>query len=99
MTETVRGHTERGFSIVTFQDRNGVECTLQKSSLAYEDAIWLGAAEIGLRHFKAGQGWRQVELVETVEENFVANNRMHLNQEQVRALLPFLQRFADTGEI
>lgn len=99
MTEMVRGHTERGFSIVRFLDRNDVECTLQKSSLASEEAIWLGAAEIGLRHFKTGEGWRAVELVETVEENFIANNRMHLTQEQVRALLPFLQKFADTGDL
>ena len=25
-----------------FTDRNGVECSLQKSSIATEDAIWLG---------------------------------------------------------
>lgn len=27
----------------------------------------------------------------------VGNNRMHLNQEQVKELLPYLQRFVDTG--
>jgi Holliday junction resolvase len=40
-----------------------------------------------------------VELVETLEEHYSANNRMHLTQEQVRDLLPFLQKFAETGEL
>lgn len=34
--------TQRGFSIVNFTDLYGAECSLQKSSLATEDAIWLG---------------------------------------------------------
>ena len=34
--------TERGFSLVEFTDRYGVECSLQDSSLATEAAIWLG---------------------------------------------------------
>lgn len=32
----------RGFTRYTFEDRYGSECSLQKSSLATEDAIWLG---------------------------------------------------------
>jgi hypothetical protein len=63
--------TERGFDIIEFLDRYGVECSLQKSSLATEDCIWLGVNE----------------------------SRMHLTQGQVKALLPYLQRFVDTGEI
>jgi hypothetical protein len=34
--------TERGFALGTFQDRYGAACSIQKSSLATEDAIWLG---------------------------------------------------------
>jgi hypothetical protein len=34
--------TQRGFWRVEFTDRYGAECSLQKSSLATEDAIWLG---------------------------------------------------------
>lgn len=38
--------TERGFAIGTFIDRYGDVCSIQKSSLATEDAIWLGIHEV-----------------------------------------------------
>lgn len=91
--------TERGFALVSFSDVNGVQCSLQKSSLATEDAIWLGANEIGLRHFQAGTGWSDVPTPHTVSDHFVANTRMHLTRDQVAALLPALNRFAETGEL
>ena len=34
--------TERGFEYAEFVDRYGQKCSLQKSSLATEDAIWFG---------------------------------------------------------
>jgi len=37
--------TDRGFAIVEFTDRYGNPCSLQGSSLATEDAIWLGDNE------------------------------------------------------
>lgn len=87
--------THRGFDIYEFKDLNRVECSLQKSSLATEDAIWLGANEIGLQEFRAGEGWKEVNL----PNQHVANNRMHLTQEQVAKLLPILTKFVETGEI
>lgn len=33
---------ERGFMSGDFQDLNGILCSIQKSSLATDDAIWLG---------------------------------------------------------
>ena len=68
--------TPRGFRVVRFFDRYDMECSLQESSLATEDAIWLG-----------------------VDTHNDPNNRMHLTQEQVARLLPYLQHFADTGHI
>lgn len=93
--------TERGFAFITFDDFNGVECTLQKSSIATEDCIWFGAREIGLKRFvPLGGGWKDVELENDPHGvTHVANNRMHLSREQVAALLPVLQRFVETGEI
>lgn|SRR5574343_22227 len=92
--------TGRGFALRTFKDANGIECTIQKSSaLRDEGLIWLGASEIGLKHFKAYEGWKDVELVNTIEEHYVANNRMHLTQSQVKELLPVLAHFAETGEL
>lgn len=40
------GRTERGFEIGRFNDEYGEACSIQKSSLAYPDCIWLGAREI-----------------------------------------------------
>lgn len=46
MTRNVQyQNTERGFARVDFDDRYGERCSLQKSSLATEDAIWLGQNE------------------------------------------------------
>jgi hypothetical protein len=38
--------TQRGFAVSDFRDRYGAKCSLQKSSLASEDAIWLGIDEV-----------------------------------------------------
>ena len=92
--EIKKENTSRGFGIIEFKDRYGVECNIQKSSLASENAIWFGAKEIGLREMSLG-GWKSVVL----DYDYIANNRMHLTQDQVKALLPTLQRFADTGEL
>jgi hypothetical protein len=93
--------TERGFDLYNFTDRNGVEFSLQKSSIATEDSIWLGADKIGVKEFTAFQGWKDRSEFDdtTLEHHYVANNRMHLTQDQVKELLPILQRFAETGEI
>jgi hypothetical protein len=37
--------TQRGFPIIEFVDLYGSECSLQKSSLAFVDAIWLGVVK------------------------------------------------------
>ncbi len=99
-------HTDRGFDILHFNDRNGVLCSLQKSSIATEGAIWFGcddanpqimasqAAEHGIETVQAS-GWVSYPIPDEV----LLNTRMHLTQEQVRKLLPYLQHFAETGEI
>lgn len=92
--------TERGFALHEFTDLYGVECRLQKSSLATDDAIWLGAKDIGLKRFVPYQGWSDVELeMDPLGVNHIANTSMHLNREQVAALLPLLQGFVETGDL
>ena len=86
--------TNRGFSFRKFKDANGVECSMQKSSLATKDCIWLGCEEIGLKHFKAGSGGKNVPKPFSYEEHWVANNRMHLTRAQVKKLLPYLQKLS-----
>jgi hypothetical protein len=38
--------TNRGFVIGEFTDRYNKTCSIQKSSLAFEDCIWLGQADL-----------------------------------------------------
>lgn len=35
-------HTKRGFALIEFKDQYGAACSLQKSSLATADCVWLG---------------------------------------------------------
>lgn len=87
--------TERGFSRLDFTDRYGVKCSLQKSSLATEDCIWLGCNDANLRVIVPGKGWTPMPM----PDGYIADTRMHLTQEQVRTLLPYLIAFANTGEV
>ncbi len=95
--------TGRGFARGNFTDRNGVECSLQESSLATERCIWLGCDELDLQMFipNGRPSWRKVNLHAAfpLAESFVANTRMHLSQAQVAELLPALQHFVETGEL
>lgn len=93
--------TERGFDRVDFTDRNETACSLQKSSLAFEDCVWFGCNEIGLKRFTPGIGWTEIPLEQSGLDgvSHIANTRMHLSREQVAELLPFLQRFVETGEL
>jgi hypothetical protein len=109
----VSGHgsvTSRGFRINKFTDRYGKECSLQKSSSAMEDCVWLGinqpdpiilardALRLGRGDLVPGGaavGWVPWPLPNEVQ----VFTRMHLTQDQVRSLLPALQHFVDTGEL
>jgi hypothetical protein len=85
--------TNRGFDFTEFKDRNDNECSLQKSSIATEDCIWLGVSDPKVQ--VCDNGWRDVEL----PEGTLISSRMHLTREQVKELLPYLQKFVETGEL
>lgn len=98
--------THRGFDYIEFTDRYFNKCSLQKSSLAFEDAIWFGvndakpqilASTLGVVNPDTGEvsGW----VPYPVPEDVSMTTRMHLTREQVAELLPILQRFVETGEI
>lgn len=93
--------TQRGFSKIEFRERNGVICSIQKSSIADDDCIWFGANDLGVKEFKSGSGWKdRVDLdVHTMEHHFSGNNRMHLTLDMVEKLLPILEHFVATGEV
>jgi hypothetical protein len=101
---------ERSFETGTFIDRYDQECSIQKSSLATEDCIWLGiddakpqimssnAIRMGLRQRTFDEndnGWVNFEIPKEV----LLHTRMHLTRKQVKELLPLLQKFVETGEL
>jgi hypothetical protein len=90
--------TNRGFEYTKFVDLYGFKCSLQKSSLATEDAIWFGVDDTKPQILrKDGKGWQPIEL--PTDGEVLISGRMHLSQEQVKQLLPYLKNFVDTGEL
>jgi hypothetical protein len=77
-----RQTTNRGFALYEFADGNGEPCSLQESSTAERDCIWLGCDRSPPPHHVTGE-----EL----------SPRMHLTREQVAELIPLLQHFVDDG--
>jgi hypothetical protein len=101
---------KRNFAYAEFEDRYGCKCSIQKSSLAEEDCIWLGlndadpkimstdATRMGLRERtfdERDNGWVKYEIPKEV----LLNTRMHLTQEMAAELIVHLQQFVDTGEL
>lgn len=96
----------RGFPYLEFRDRYQVACSMRKSSLATQDAIWFGvddpapkimaslASKHGVKTDKT-TGWVNYPIPEDVH----LNTSMHLTREDVIKLLPRLILFAKTGEI
>lgn len=78
--------TERGFELIEFIDHNGVECSLQQSSMtdlehdAGATAIWLGCDKNTVPHMGHDM-----------------SPRMHLGRERVVELVTHLQAWLETG--
>lgn len=98
--------TARKFAIGEFTDRYNQKCSIQKSSLATEDCIWLGvddacpkikiddAIKVGMKP-DTDSGWCPYPIPSEV----LLSTRMHLTRTQVKKLLPLLQKFVKTGEL
>lgn len=98
--------TPRGFMKGEFKDLYGSECSIQESSLATDDAIWLGvndakpeimisdARKLGM-DIPGDNGW----MAYPIPEQVCFTTRMHLNKEQVEQLLPLLKKFVKTGSL
>ena len=100
--------TSHGFEIINFTDHYNAACSLQASSLAaYEkpgtSAIWLGcddanpkvlASQAALYGVKTTEttGWVQYPIPDGVS----LTTRMHLNREQVAALIKHLRAWLET---
>jgi len=91
--------TNREFTYTTFKDSYGNKCSLQMSS-SIEPSIWLGCDEIGLKKLdNKGGGWEDIDTSGDETTTYIANTRMHLTREQVKALLPLLTKFAASGDL
>lgn len=95
--------TERGFSFLKFKDSYDENCSIQMSSAASDDYIWLGIdhpkiLEEGYDSEYPGR-CRELTENELKEKHYLVFGRMHLNKQQVKMLLPYLIKFAETGEL
>lgn len=92
--------TNRGFSLIEFKDRYNCRCSIQKSSLATEEAIWFGIDDpdpkiMASKVQPGGTGWVSYVIPDDVS----ITTRMHLTRDQVKELLPILEHFVATGEV
>jgi len=87
-------YTNRGFLIFEGKDLYGGNWHIQKSSLATEDAIWIGLDNAEPK-IMGGTGWVDYPLPEDV---FISTC-VHLNRDQVEEILPLLSHFVETGKL
>lgn len=102
--------TARGFDLIEFKDDNGNNCSLQKSS-SVVGKIWLGIADPFVKEFWYDEipenknlkyRWEDRDindLKQSPNNEILIHSRMHLTREQVKELLPYLQKFVETGDI
>lgn len=88
---------QRGFEKGKFKDSYNNECSIQKSSAAMDDFIWLGIDKPKLTVFENENMGKYIETV--LPKTWMVDSRMHLSREQVAELLPILKKFVDTGEL
>ena len=102
-------HTARGFEIVKFADCYGVQCSLQASSLAEHEkpgtsAVWLGPNDAAPKVMASQARSLGVDTTERtgwvpypIPPEVSLTTRMHLDREQVAALILHLQNWLDNG--
>jgi hypothetical protein len=83
MREVKISKTSRGFAHIAFKDAYGEQCSLQKSSLATDDAIWLGCDAVE-RHHVTGE---------------LMSPRMHLTRADACRLISALEAFVEFGDL
>lgn len=87
--------TQRGFGLIEFDDYNKHKCTIQKSSLATQDCIWLGTDTQDM--LIGPPPW--IPLSQVIESRPVVGTRAHLTRDQARWLAQRLLFFADNGQL
>lgn len=99
--------TNRGFQVRGFKDRYNQKCSIQQSSIATENCIWLGindanpqimvydAIKLGLPTNGETCGW----IPYKVPEEVLMTTKMHLDETQVKNLIETLQHWLNTGSL
>lgn len=95
-----RRKTNRGFTLITFEDIYSNKCSIQKSSLASESALWIGIDRATPKMLASDlrtdlKGWVDYPMPEGV----YIQTRMHINIEQAKEIIEVLQLFVKTGDI
>jgi uncharacterized protein with von Willebrand factor type A (vWA) domain len=83
------------FKIINFKDTLNRNCSIQESSLASEPNLWIGLEDTKPLVNRNGTEWQEYEIPDGV----LLTQRMELNQQQIKEILPFLKKFARTGKI
>jgi len=98
--------TQRGFAYNEFVDEYGHKCSLQKSSSACIDRIWLGLDNADPKIMASKAAANGVQTSETtgwvpypIPKDVSLNTRMHLNRQQSKALGFKLIWFWLTGKV
>ncbi len=98
--------TETNFPYVEFKDWYDKDCKILASSLAEDRCIWVGLTDShpelivsNLESTDDGIVERYKVVPIELPDNINLSTKMLLNQEQVKKILPFLKKFAETGFI
>lgn len=88
-------YTSRGFELIKFEDYNGVECDIQRSSSCMDDLIWLGPHNadpqiLASKTAQGGTGWVPYD----VPDDVLMTTRMHLTRKQCWSLALRLLKFS-----
>jgi len=98
--------TNRGFGLVEFRDLYGDACSIQESSLATQDALWIGIDDPKPQIMARDAAAHGITTLETsgfipypLPREVVLTTRMHLNRAQVEALKARLELWLETGRL
>lgn len=99
-----RSKTGRGFNVLSFQDFYNAECSVQESSLAGKECIWVGIDNADPQVLASRASFYGIETSETcgwipypMPEGVLLSTRMHLTRAQARKLAHVLEYFANFG--
>ena len=90
--------TNRGFEIIRFEDIYNVECSIQQSSLASYDALWVGAHELRM-HINKEMAIEIIEILQRwINTNHLKKCKSLLNK-KAEFTIKLLKQYADDSGV